>query len=159
MNKLSNDYIVGFVDGEGCFALKYRVDRQLNKNKTVREYKYWGGEFVIVLHPFDFRLLELVRGKLGVGQISYTSAGDQVRFSVQNTQELKDVIVPFFEKNPLHGIKSKDFELWAEAIKIIAKHKSKTRRGIPNPVDAETQKTLEGLKSQIDGLKRREVAI
>jgi len=90
-----------------------------------------------------------------VGKISYTKKGDQVRYSVQNTQELIKVVVPFFKENKLWGIKGKDFELWAKAVKIIAEHKSKTIRGQKNPLDPQTQKELENLKSQIDTLKRR----
>lgn len=159
MSKLSGEYIAGFVDGEGCFALKYRIDRQLNKNGVTREYRYWGAEFVIVLHPLDFKLLEMIRDTMGVGRISYTKAGDQVRLSVQGIKELKNIVIPFFEKNSLMGIKSRDFLLWAQAIKIIAAHKGKTQRGRPNPVGTETQKILEKLKTKIDDLKRREVVV
>lgn len=152
---LSGDYIAGFVDGEGCFALKYRLDRQKNKN-SVREYYYWGAEFAIVLHPSDAQLLEAIQRVLNVGKISYKKTGDQVRYSVQDTQELKNIIIPYFQKNRLWGSKFKDFKLWAQAVTIIANHKSKTVRGKPNPICQDDFKKLTSLKKQISSIKRRE---
>jgi len=155
VESLSGDYVAGFVDGEGCFALKFRTDKQRNKDGTYRQYQYWGAEFAIVLHPLDAAILELIREKLGVGKISYKKAGDQVRLSVQSTQELLRNIIPFFEKYPLRGIKRQDFILWCKAVSLIANHKSKTRRGYSNPMGDQIEKELTLIKSKIDSLKRR----
>jgi len=40
MEKLPGDYIAGFVDGEGCFALKFRRDYK-SKRKSKPEYFYF----------------------------------------------------------------------------------------------------------------------
>lgn len=158
--KLDNNYVAGFVDGEGCFALKYRTDKQVNKETgKVREYKYWSAEFAIVLHPSDKSLLYLIKEKFGVGSISFKKTGDQARFSVQKTKNLKEVIIPFFKKYRLKGVKSKDFELWSKAVLIIAKHKEKTVRGKSNPVNEKDVKKLLNLKNKINLLKRRGKAV
>ena len=127
--KLSGDYVAGFVDGEGCFALKFRRDRQKNVgSQKVREYFYWGVEFVIVLRPDDVHILELIKDRLGCGSITYTSNGLQVRYSIQNTKDLAEKIVPFFKQHKLMANKSFDFILWSQAVEIINKH----RNGILN---------------------------
>jgi hypothetical protein len=156
LKALSSDYIAGFVDGEGCFALKYRADRKYDKKgKQVHEYYYWGAEFAIVLHPSDSALLDLIKDSFSVGNISFKKTGDQVRYSVQDTGDLKNVIVPFFEKNPLFGMKSKDFDLWKEAVALIFAHHQKPRTGRTHPMSKDTENKLFALKEKIDLHKSR----
>lgn len=63
MEKLSGDYIAGFVDGEGCFALKLRREiRYERKNKPT--YIYWDAEFAIVLREDDKEILKKRHGKI-----------------------------------------------------------------------------------------------
>lgn len=156
MEGLNNHYIAGFVDGEGCFSLNYRADRRYDGNgNKIYEYHYWKTEFAIVLHPIDADLLRLIKDKLGVGNISFKRAGDQVRYSVQNITELNDVIVPFFEENPLFGTKAKDFQLWSQAVKLLNTHKQKKRTGQGRPLDESVEKKLRGIKVQMDSIKKK----
>lgn len=145
-DSLPGDYIAGFVDGEGCFALKYRKDRQRNKDGKVREYSYWTAEFAIVLHPSDASILNQMRETLGVGGVSFKKAGDQVRLSVQKTQELKEVIIPFFTRFPLRAIKLKDFELWSRAVEIIHNHQQGIKDGRSKPLASASHEELHKLK-------------
>jgi hypothetical protein len=102
INQISDDYLAGFVDGEGCFALKYRFDRKYSpQGDLIKSYQYWSAEFVIVLHIIDAPILVLIQQRLGVGRLSYVKTGDQVRYSVQDTKHLHDVVVPFFEKSSI----------------------------------------------------------
>lgn len=43
MEILPSDYIAGFVDGEDCFALKFRRDVK-NKRRGKTTYFYWNSE-------------------------------------------------------------------------------------------------------------------
>ncbi len=123
--KLSGDYIAGFVDGEGCFALKFRKDRKQNLgNKKLREYFYWGVEFAIVLRSDDIQILELIKDELGCGSITHANNGAQVRYSIQNTKDLAEKIVPFFKQHELRAKKAADFDLWSQAVEILNKHKN-----------------------------------
>jgi hypothetical protein len=129
---LTGDYVAGFVDGEGCFAVKFRRDRKRNTNGTFREYYYWGVEFVIVLKSDDLELLKLIGAALGCGKISQTRTGNQIRLSVQNPRQLKDKVISFFKTYRLHGKKRHDFKLWCEAVEILAKYRDgilNTRKG------------------------------
>ena len=124
-DKLSGNYIAGFVDGEGCFALKFRKDIKQNKgNKKFREYFYWGVEFVIQLRSDDIEILRLIKGTLKCGNINTLKNGEQARYSVQNAKENYEKIVPFFRKHRMFGKKGLDFELWAQAVAILYKHKN-----------------------------------
>ena len=60
MEKLPGDYIAGFIDGEGCFALKFRRDvRRERKNNPV--YYYWDIEFAVVLRGDDKDILNNIK--------------------------------------------------------------------------------------------------
>lgn len=123
--KLPGDYVAGFVDGEGCFALKLRKDTQKNKETgRMREYLYWNLEFAIVLRPDDAEILELIQNSIRCGKITYTKDGSQVRLSVQNSGDILNVVIPFFEKYKLHAKKKIDFELWKEACCIVGKYRN-----------------------------------
>ena len=65
---MSDQYLAGFVDGEGCFVLNYR--RDLKKHRPCSPaYYFWRFEFAIVLSEADKPLLELIRSKLGCGRV------------------------------------------------------------------------------------------
>lgn len=127
--KLPGNYIAGFVDGEGCFALTFRKDVQYNiSNNKPREYYYWGVQFAIVLRSDDIHILKLIKKELGCGSITFTSKNEQARYSVQNAKDLTEKIIPFFKKYKLRAKKAVDFNLWVQAVKILDKH----RNGILN---------------------------
>lgn len=121
MKRLPGDYVAGFVDGEGCFALKFRRDvRHDRKNKPV--YFYWDIEFAIMLKADDKEILESIRDTIGCGKVGNVSKRGHVRYSVQGTKEIVEKVIPFFEKYPLHAKKKRDFRLWKEAALIFSRN-------------------------------------
>ena len=131
MEKLPGDYIAGFVDGEGCFALTFRRDVRHERGKRTGikpVYFYWKAQFVIVLRNDDRQLLERIREALNCGSITITQ--NSARYQVTNLDDLKYKIVPFFEKHQLYGKKMNDFYLWHRAVDIL--HKYKIKRGYVN---------------------------
>lgn len=126
----SGDFIAGLVDGEGCFALKFRRETKENRpSKAI--YFGWQAAFIIALRKDDVGLLEKVQKVLGCGRITFS--GNNARYHVQSTDDLVNKIVPFFEQYKLFGKKSKDFVLWTEAVKLIALNKKKSvnaQRGV-----------------------------
>ena len=54
---VSGDYIAGFVDGEGCFALFYRKDIKKFK-KSQKIYYEWKTCFAVVTRIDDTNLLK-----------------------------------------------------------------------------------------------------
>ena len=83
-------------------------------------------EFAIVLRSDDHEVLESIKETLNCGNLSSSKSRNQIRYYVQGTKELKNIIVPFFNTNRLYGKKYKDFRLWSEAVEIIHKNKRKT---------------------------------
>lgn len=123
MEKLPGDYIAGFVDGEGCFALKFiRSIRRERKGSPV--YFYWDVAFVIMLKADDIGILEKIKNTLDCGKISINKRGF-AQYSVEGINELVEKIAPFFEKHRLYAKKYYDFLLWKEALEILNINKQK----------------------------------
>ena len=161
MEKLPGDYIAGFVDGEGCFALMFRRDRQKSSSTgKIREYFYWNAQFAIVLRPDDSAILNSIKDKLHCGSVTFKKKGDQARLSVQNINDLYDKIVPFFNTYRLRAKKSVDFSLWSEAVSILHKHKSgglnieAGKRGFTKKVLSETDtRRLKNIREKMTDYK------
>ncbi len=124
INDISNEYIRGLVEGEGCFTFH-------TSRKRADGTRYKLPAFVISLHIRDKRLLEIVRDKLGLKSkiyyrvprvttqnpktgIKYLSERQAI-LAVRDFQQLKDIIIPFFYKR-LKGYKAEQFTEWLEKI-------------------------------------------
>lgn len=117
MEKLPGDYIAGFVDGEGCFALKFiRSVRHERPGSPV--YFYWAVEFAILIREDDRGILEKIQATLQCGKISHSKRGAD-RYAVNSFADLSNKIIPFFDLYPLRAKKVFDFILWKEALEIL----------------------------------------
>lgn len=109
-----DDWLAGFVDGEGCFQIKPTIARG-------RTYFY--PMFVIGLRDDDEPLLRGVVERVGLGRIEYSSARQgtdyysqrQVRWIVKRKAECQE-LARLLHAHPLRSKKARDFELWAAAV-------------------------------------------
>ena len=114
------DYIVGLTDGEGCFTVQIRTD-----NRIVLRY--------FITQRFDNQgLLEKVLEFFKIGYVYRKTQGNEARktafvYEVTKQDDIQNVIIPFFRKNPLEGIKSKSFERFARIAQIV-KNRQDTRK-------------------------------
>lgn len=125
MEKLPGDYIAGFVDGEGCFALKFRRDIRHDRGKRSGikpVYFYWDIEFAIMLREDDQEILKKIQNTFDCGKMGNLDKRGAVRYSVNDINDLSNKIVPFFEKYPLHAKKQFDFQLWKDAVEIFKRN-------------------------------------
>jgi len=122
-------YIVGFTEGEGCFAIN------ISKHQTKKAGRDACLCFEIELRGDDRPILEKIRQRLDCGQIvdlKYERYGwkPHVKFVVRKQNDLFFKVVPFFKQFPLQGKKKKDFELFCEAVKMFRKKEHLTESGI-----------------------------
>jgi hypothetical protein len=122
-------YIVGFIEGEGCFAIT------ISKHKTKKLGLDARLVFEIELRGDDRPILEKIQKYFGLGNIyslNYKRYGwfPHVKYSVHSLKALKKVIIPFFKKYKLKGKKAKDFKLFCQAVKIFDKKEHLTLKGI-----------------------------
>ncbi len=108
-------WIVGFVDGEGCFSISVVRNRGCRLGWQVQH------EFSVTQAAPSRPALEILREELGCGYIIENQRSDNhhhplLRFSVKRRAELVDRIIPFFEERPLKTAKAHDFARFAQVL-------------------------------------------
>lgn len=111
------------VSRSGCFDLQFRKDTRKERTGSPTYYR-WKIQFIITVSKEALPTLKKIQKILNSGSIS--EAPHQVRFSVQNVQEIFESVVPYFEKHALTSERKRDFELWKKAAEIIYQNKGKT---------------------------------
>ncbi len=99
---LEAQWIVGFVDGEGCFHVS------INKHKEMTEGFQVLPEFTVVQHKRDIQVLHALKAYFGCGVVR-TNHGDQMAYRVRGMKHLLECIIPFFEKHTLKTKKRLEF--------------------------------------------------
>ena len=132
-------WIVGFVDGEGCFSVNFtkQPDRQ-EKSRLRKGYKTGyqiSYDFSVVQGESSLRSLKKLKRYFKVGGIYINRRHDNhkehlYRYNVRKKDDLINVIIPFFQKNLLQTAKRKDFEKFCKCMKIVHRGKHLTRAGI-----------------------------
>lgn len=126
---MSPDYIVGLTDGEGCFYIGIRFPKGLYKTVRVEPH------FYIKLREDDLFLLQEVQKTLKCGAVYFqkekrANHSACYRYEVNTLKNLKEVIIPFFDKYPLLGRKFKSFLIFKEIVNLVSNNKHKTSAGI-----------------------------
>jgi hypothetical protein len=108
-------WIVGFVDGEGCFSIGVVRNAGCRLGWQVQH------EFSVTQSARSRVALELIRTEFGCGSIienrrSDNHREDLLRFSVKRRSDLLSVVIPFFRKYPLVTTKARDFELFCDVL-------------------------------------------
>jgi len=125
-------WIVGFVDGEGCFS----VSRF--KNITCKSGYQTLFEFVITQGVSSRHTMEAIKNYFKCGNIYINHRYDNhhenlLRFCVRKQSDLKEIIIPFFQKYQLQSAKKKQFELFCS--KLLDRESSETTRRAINQTD------------------------
>ena len=129
---ISDERIMGFVEGEGCFCIGIQKNIDRKPRKTGRKSKIKrlalfrvNPSFRVAISEADNKILNEIKETLGFGQI-YTQNRSAKNFLNQNVsyyyaqghQEAKKVR-DFFSKQRFYTRKKKDFELWCKCLEII----------------------------------------
>jgi hypothetical protein len=99
--ELTDDWVVGFVDGDGCFKVV---------NTSLNEKRYC---FVVSQDKRSVNVLYALKQKFGCGSVN-KAGGNMREYRVTRKEELLEVILPFFQRHPLKTQKSHDFQLFFE---------------------------------------------
>lgn len=120
---VSNDYIRGLIDGEGCFT--FETSRYFLSDGTPTKRKI--PSFRIQMHERDQILLWGIKNALGLRNKLYhlgpyrkdgINRGKQVVLTVRDLGQLKNIIIPLFYGNRLIGYKRNQFNDWLEKMGI-----------------------------------------
>jgi hypothetical protein len=116
-SKLDANYIVGFVDGEGCFSVT--INKHSDNRLEVRLI------FEIELREDDLEILERIKETLGCGSIyhlnyeRYKKWKPHYKYKVSNFKDISQKIIPFFQKFPLQAKKQQSFEFFCKVAHLI----------------------------------------
>lgn len=118
------NWLVGFVDGEGCFSVSVTIDLAYKLGKKV----YWS--FTIRQHSRDAVLIQSFVIFFGCGNFFSSKQEDACTFAVKNFEDLSEKLIPFFAKYPLRSVKVKDFEDFSKIVKLIKSKAHLTEQGL-----------------------------
>lgn len=125
---LNSHYVVGFVDGEGCFSITLcRNDDRLPEVRLI---------FEIELREDDLPILERIKETLGCGNIyhleyaRYAKWRPHYKYKVSNFRDISEKVIPFFKKYPLQAKKSESFVKFCQVAEIIRQKEHLTEKGI-----------------------------
>jgi hypothetical protein len=121
--RLSAEWVVGFVDGEGCFFVG------INRQPTMRVGWQVLPEFRVVQHERDVAILERLQKFFGRGQIT-VNHGDRKELRIRGLRELAERVVTFFRQHPLRTMKQANFENFAQVIDMMSHGEHLTADGL-----------------------------
>src|SRR3989338_7879497 len=120
--RLDSSWIVGFIDGEGCFHVAINRLPKMTLGWQVLP------EFRVVQHQRDEVVLQKLKLFFGFGNVT-VNHGDRKEFRVRGLENLNKLI-KFFRKNPLKTSKQKNFDLFSEIIEMMNNKQHLTMKGI-----------------------------
>lgn len=119
---LETQWIVGFVDGEGCFHIG------ISKHKEISSGYQIIPEFVVTQHKRNISVLYGIKKVMkNIGVVRKNKATYQ--FKVRKLSELKDVVLPFFEKHSLKTDKKIDFLGFRDVVHMMLNKEHLTPEG------------------------------
>ena len=125
---LNPHYIVGFVDGEGCFSIS--ISRLRFRVPEIRLI------FEIELREDDETILKQIQNTLQCGSIYYLSYEryakwrPHVKYKVASFKDIKEKVIPFFKRYQLQAKKKHQFELFCKVAEMIERNEHKTLEGV-----------------------------
>jgi hypothetical protein len=146
-------WVVGFVDGEGCFSIGFVRQPDRAGRRGYRTGYQVTHSFVVVQGARSLDALHELRGVFGVGAVSINRRHDNHkehlhRFIVGARDELLGVVIPFFREHPLRTAKRHDFECFARCVELCESGRHLT---VPGLIEiAEITETMNHRKSRQD---------
>lgn len=129
--QLSDDYLVGFVEGEGMFYIGIVPSKETKSGWQVIHF------FKVSQNPIGIEVLKYFHAKFGCGYIKENSKKDStdnsLAYVVRDFKSLRDVIIPFFEGKLI--VKSDAFGKFKKVIDLINNKKHLGFEGISEILD------------------------
>jgi hypothetical protein len=122
-------WIVGFVDGEGCFSCPIHPSPSMKIDWQIQP------RFAVVQGERSAKVLELIQSVLGCGRIYRNRRHDNHRehlmvYSVYRQQDLREKVIPFFEAHPLRTAKHEEFTKFTWVLEMMERRLHLTVPGL-----------------------------
>ena len=123
---LSDDYFIGFVEGEGMFYIGIVPSSETKSGWQVIYF------FKVSQNPFGRKVLGNLRDRLQCGYIKENSQTDKtdrsLAFVVRDLPSLIDKIIPFFDNKLV--IKKDAFEKFERILNLVREKRHLTKKGM-----------------------------
>lgn len=126
---LTDDYLVGLTDGEGCFHVYVKKKKDDGTGNRVVPM------FVVKLKASDKQVLYQIKDYLGFGVVYIQrdrrkNHSTCYRYQASRFEDVKKII-KFFRENPLRSnSKRNDFQLFSKIMELIEKKDHHTKNGL-----------------------------
>ena len=121
--KLEAQWIVGFVDGEGCFQVSINPHGEMTVGFQVLP------EFTVVQHKRDVQILHALKAHFGCGVVRVNHQ-DRMAYRVRGQEHLRERIIPFFMNHPLKTKKNVEFLKFRDVLFLMEKGAHLTADGL-----------------------------
>ena len=137
-------WVVGFVDGEGCFSIAIQRCRVVKLGWQVFP------EFVVTQGAKSISALQALQQFFGCGRIFVNRRHDNhkenlYRYCVRSVADLRQKIVPFFRENALRTAKRESFEVFVQVLELMKQRRHLSKEGLQE---------IAGLAKQINRQKQ-----
>ena len=145
---LDPNYIVGFVDGEGCFSIT------INRNSTMHRPEV-RLVFEIELEEDDGPILRSIQEVIDCGNIyrfvykRFPHWKPHYKYKVSNFKDIYGKVIPFFRKYPLQAKKKFSFEKFCQAAELIKEKKHLTLEGVERIKKIRHKDSLDALDAHV----------
>ena len=120
--ELNADWVVGFVDGEGCFHISLQKHPEMTSGYQVLP------EFVVVQHERDIQVLHALKKFFECGVIR-RNHDDRFCYRMRKLESLQKVC-EFFIKHPLKTKKQQDLKKFHLILNFMNQGKHLSRKGL-----------------------------
>ena len=127
---VSNEYVVGLTDGEGCFYVNVGKSSRYRAGYRVQLH------FHLKMQERDQSLLEKVKNTIGCGAVYFQKEQRAnhcqcYRYTVSAERDIQEIVIPFFTKYPLQSAsKSASFKIFCQIASLVKEGKHLTLEGL-----------------------------
>lgn len=129
-NISSISWLVGFVDGEGCFYIKATKSRKVSINFSVSQ------------HIRDINLMNSIKEYLGCGVIETPITRNAAAIVVYDISSIRNIIIPIFLKHTLLTKKTINLDAFVKVSEIIANGEHLTEKGYQKVLNIKSSRNL-----------------
>ena len=126
MDIVSDDYLCGFIEGEGCFYVSFVPSKETSSGWQVIHF------FKVSQNPRGIEILKQLKMRLQCGYIkanaSKKSSDKSLAYVVRNIHDLRGKVIPFFQDRLV--IKKDDFERFSEITDLVFHKKHLSKDGV-----------------------------
>lgn len=123
------EYISGYVDGEGCFSVSFSKRDKLTLGWETKP------SFSVSQNEDRAQILFLMQNIFQCGFIRRDYSDKTLKYEVRSLENLISKIIPHFEKHPLISEKQNDFNRFKEVCFLMQKNMHKNKNGLKKILD------------------------